>query len=67
MKTFKSLDGSLHAVESGFEYLLPAGSVQISDAEARAEREALMVATPKGPTIEQRIDALEAAVAELQK
>nr|WP_294864337.1 hypothetical protein [uncultured Pseudogulbenkiania sp.] len=39
MPTYKSPDGALHVLDDvAFEHLLPAGSVQISDAEAKALR-----------------------------
>jgi hypothetical protein len=38
MPHYKAPDNSLHFIESEFAYLLPAGSVAITDAEAEALR-----------------------------
>lgn len=40
MKTYKDPAGKLHAIDAQYEYMLPAGSVQISDEEADALRDA---------------------------
>lgn len=47
MQTYKAPDNSLHCVEPEFAYLLPSGSVEITDAEAdaiRAEQQAVLPA-----------------------
>lgn len=36
MKKFKDIAGAVHAIDAGFMHLLPAGCVEISDAEADA-------------------------------
>ena len=38
MPHYKAPDNSLHFIDSAFEFMLPAGSVQITDAEAEALR-----------------------------
>jgi hypothetical protein len=38
MPHYKALNNSLHFIDSAFESMLPAGSVQITDAEAEALR-----------------------------
>lgn len=38
MKTYKAPDNSLHVIEPEFSHLLPAGCVEIDDAEAEALR-----------------------------
>jgi hypothetical protein len=38
MPHYKAPDNSLHFIDSAFESMLPAGSVQITDAEAEALR-----------------------------
>ena len=38
MPHYKALDNSLHFIDSAFEAMLPAGSVQITDAQAQALR-----------------------------
>ena len=40
MPHYKTLDNSLHFIDSAFESMLPAGSVQITDAEAATIRAA---------------------------
>ena len=40
MPHYKTLDKSLHFIDSAFESMLPAGSVQITDAEAATIRAA---------------------------
>lgn len=40
MKTYKAPDNSLHCIEPEFEYMLPAGCVEITDEEAEAIRKA---------------------------
>lgn len=40
MPHYKTLDNSLHFIDSAFESMLPAGSVQITDAEADTIRAA---------------------------
>jgi len=34
MKKFKDTNNQVHAIEEGFEYMLPAGCIEITDAEA---------------------------------
>ena len=38
MPHYKAPDNSLHFIDSAFEFMLPAGSVQITDAQAEALR-----------------------------
>ena len=49
MKTYKTPDNSLHCIEPDFEYMLPSGCVEITEAEAEAIRIANMP-PPQIPT-----------------
>jgi hypothetical protein len=57
---YKSPDNSLHFVEPEFVHLLPAGSVQITDAEAAAIRAA------NQPVVDQK-DAIRAQIKKLEQ
>lgn len=46
MKTYQAPDGSLHGIDPEFAYFLPAGSVEVTDAEADAIRVASSAPTP---------------------
>ena len=58
MKTYKAPDNSLHVIEPEFAYLLPAGCVEITDAEA----DAIRAANVPQPTQAQIISAFTAAI-----
>lgn len=55
MQTYKAPDNSLHCIEPEFAYLLPSGSVEITDAEADAirtkQQTALSTPEPVDPVI----------------
>jgi len=54
MPHYRATDNSLHFIESDeFAHLLPAGVVQITDAEAEALRHALVVSVPSIVTMRQ--------------
>lgn len=54
---YKSPNNSIHFLDSAeFEYLLPIGSVQITDQEAEALRP-----VPPPPTVQDKLAALDAA------
>ena len=53
---YKSPDNSVHFIEPGFEHLLPAGSVEISEAEAKATLAAL-VPVPTAKDLLAKLDA----------
>jgi hypothetical protein len=63
---YKSPDNSLHFIEPEFEHLLPAGSVQITDAEAAAIRAANQPVVDPKNVIRAQIRALEQTYADAQ-
>lgn len=60
MKTYKAPDNSLHVIEPEFAYMLPAGCVEITEAEADAIRAANQsaVVVPKSVSMRQARIAL---------
>ena len=56
---YKAPDNSLHFIEPEFEHLLPAGSVQITDAEAKLIEEANKPIIDPKVAIQAQIDELE--------
>ena len=64
MPHYKAPDNSLHFLDdSGFEYLLPEGCVQITDEEAEAIRIANTPPAPPAPPEVNPVDKLKAFLA----
>jgi len=55
---YKAPDNSLHVIEPEFAYMLPAGCVEITEAEADAIRIA-SIPVPLPPTPQEQIDTIE--------